>query len=259
MILLLHGPDDYRREEKKRFITEEFLKKHPGTNREVFDFSEASSRDEFFIFAKASPLFDSAKLAIVSDIADAPVSAVKSLAAFSADTRTTVLISQRGKLAKGEYGFLLAAAKTQEFPLLEGTAWRAYASALAAGAGVVLSPGALTFLAGLYQGDSWRFATEMQKLAGRKDKAIEVADLARFGLEETPDIWQALMRFKKSSASARLAILDSAFHNSEPAAKLFNILSSVWQENTPRFAEYDLAIKTGKIDYEEALVDLAIA
>jgi hypothetical protein len=45
----------------------------------------------------------------------------------------------------------------------------------------------------------------------------------------------------------------------DPPAKIFNILASQWQEKTPHMAEYDLAVKSGKVDYEDALVDLLIS
>jgi hypothetical protein len=45
---------------------------------------------------------------------------------------------------------------------------------------------------------------------------------------------------------------------SDPAPKLFNILASQWKEKISQFARYDLAIKSGKLDYEEALLDAVI-
>ena len=49
--------------------------------------------------------------------------------------------------------------------------------------------------------------------------------------------------------------------NSEEPAKIFNILAAS-SRNQPaeikRFADYDVAVKSGKIDYEEALLDLCL-
>ena len=45
----------------------------------------------------------------------------------------------------------------------------------------------------------------------------------------------------------------------DPPPKIFNILAAQWQEKTPHMAAYDLAIKSGKLDYEEALTDLLIS
>ena len=44
----------------------------------------------------------------------------------------------------------------------------------------------------------------------------------------------------------------------DPAAKLFNILGSQWKEKTAQMAELDFAVKSGKLEYEEALVDLIL-
>ena len=56
----------------------------------------------------------------------------------------------------------------------------------------------------------------------------------------------------------RLTALETLLAMNDPAAKLFNILASQWKEKIPQFAKYDLAIKSGKLEYEEALVDLVI-
>jgi hypothetical protein len=45
----------------------------------------------------------------------------------------------------------------------------------------------------------------------------------------------------------------------EAGPKLFNILASQWKEKTAAMAEFDFAIKSGKLEYEEALVDLVIS
>jgi hypothetical protein len=57
----------------------------------------------------------------------------------------------------------------------------------------------------------------------------------------------------------RLYAFESMLALGDPAAKIFNILASQWQEKIPHMAEYDLAVKSGKVDYEEALVDLLIS
>ena len=45
----------------------------------------------------------------------------------------------------------------------------------------------------------------------------------------------------------------------DPPAKLFNILASQWQEKILQIAELDFAVKSGKMEYEEALLELIIS
>ena len=63
----------------------------------------------------------------------------------------------------------------------------------------------------------------------------------------------------KSFAPRAAWALETMLALSDPPAKIFNILASQWAEKTPHMAEYDLAVKSGKVDYEEALVDLLIS
>jgi len=60
-------------------------------------------------------------------------------------------------------------------------------------------------------------------------------------------------------AKTRLAALEELFLTRDPAAKIFNILSAFAPNRAAQFAEYDYAIKNGKLDYEEALTDLALS
>ena len=50
MIIFLYGPDDYRREEKKRWYIAEFKKKYPKSTMGVFDFTEAKGLADFGTF-----------------------------------------------------------------------------------------------------------------------------------------------------------------------------------------------------------------
>ena len=45
----------------------------------------------------------------------------------------------------------------------------------------------------------------------------------------------------------------------DPRAEDIQILAAQAGEKTPRMAEYDLAVKSGKVDYEEVLLDFAIS
>jgi len=56
-----------------------------------------------------------------------------------------------------------------------------------------------------------------------------------------------------------MAQAQSAPVSFDPAAKIFNILAAQAGEKIPRMADYDIAVKSGKLDYEEVLLDLAIS
>jgi DNA polymerase III delta subunit len=112
----------------------------------------------------------------------------------------------------------------------------------------------------VYGGNTWGLITEIEKLAGFKNGAvIDKKDLDVFDLEVAPNYWGLINGLKNYDIKNRLYAFETMLAANDPPAKIFNILASQWQEKTPHMAEYDLAVKSGKVDYEEALVDLLIS
>ncbi len=132
--------------------------------------------------------------------------------------------------------------------------------------GVDLAPSAAQFLATIFTGNSWALVTELQKLSGfkkagagaQKSAPIDAKDLAAFDLDAAPDYWMLLNGLKNFDARVRLSTLERLFAMNDAPAKIFNILASQWKEKTAQMAEFDFMVKSGKFEYEEALVDLAI-
>ena len=73
-------------------------------------------------------------------------------------------------------------------------------------------------------------------------------------IETVPDFWAIFNGLKNSDITRRLFVLEKLFAAHEPAAKIFNILASLSKDRVSDFAEYDLKVKSGKLEYEEALV-----
>jgi hypothetical protein len=128
-------------------------------------------------------------------------------------------------------------------------------------------------LATIYAGNSWALVTELEKLsalkaggaeahtAGRTGSGaatIEKKDLDALDLEAAPDYWALLNGMKSFDVRTRLYALEKLFAINDPPPKIFNILAGQAGPKTPRMAEYDLAIKSGKLEYEEALLDLIL-
>ena len=93
----------------------------------------------------------------------------------------------------------------------------------------------------------------------RRGALIDKKDLDVFDFEVAPNYWGLMNGLKSFDIKNRLYAFETMLAGNDPPAKIFNILASQWQEKTPHMAEYDLAVKSGKVDYEEALVDLLIS
>ena len=67
MIIFLFGPDDYRRTQKKKECTAEFLKKRSEQGIGLFDLAEEDAFPKLEEFLENQQLFESAKFAVLEN------------------------------------------------------------------------------------------------------------------------------------------------------------------------------------------------
>jgi DNA polymerase III delta subunit len=269
MIVFLYGPDDYRRIQKEHALIAEFQKKHGPLGLVYFDMEADDAAATLTEFARNQSIFDPSKLAVLENAFEfEPAALAKILKPLAGLAGTTILISEKDKPVKALAFLLEKPALSQKFEALAGAEWFSFIKEEANRLGVRLADTAALFLGNVYAGNSWALVTELQKLAGFKAKSgtaagaaavIEKRDLDAFDLEVAPNYWMLLNGMKSFDARTRLATLEKLFALNDPPPKIFNILAAQAGQNTPRMAEYDLMVKTGKLDYEEVLVDLAIS
>ena len=100
-----------------------------------------------------------------------------------------------------------------------------------------------------YEGDSWGAVTELIRLS------LGGTSEAQF---KTPDFFPLVQALKNASVSVRLPALTMALEREEPAA-IFNVLAALVDFPTKQImADYDVAIKSGKLEYEEALLGFVL-
>ncbi|HEY5221216.1 MAG TPA: hypothetical protein VIJ29_03705 [Candidatus Paceibacterota bacterium] len=266
MIIFLYGPDDYRRSEKKRALIAEFSKKRSEIGLGVFDLEDKNALEPLGNFLRTQSIFEKAKLAVLDNAfeLDAPKLA-KLLKPFVEEKNITILIAEKDKPVKALAFLLDKPTISQKFEQLAGAEWTAFIMAEAKKNDVKLAPAAAQFLGTVYEGDTWGLVTELEKLSGfggargAAAKVIDKKDLDVFDFEVAPNYWGLINGLKSFDMKSRLYSFETMLASNDPPAKIFNILASQWQEKTPHMAEYDLAVKSGKVDYEEALVDLLIS
>jgi DNA polymerase III delta subunit len=250
MIVFLCGPDDFRRLAKRKFVIKEFQKKHPRGMLTVFSGEEATA-EKLNSFLRQESLFEEKKLGLIQDVELYP-ELVKIWKEISKNKNTT-LIAESRKIPPKSSPLSKTEVAREEFPALAGREWKSFILKQTREAGAKLSSEAVGFLSESYEGDSWGVVTEIRKLASLS-KEISAKDLATFGLGAAPEYWPMLNGLKSFYTKDRLRALALLNAENEPAAKTFNILASSWSEKTPQFAEYDASIKSGKLEYEEALL-----
>lgn len=259
MIILLYGSDDYRRRERERFYIGEFRKKYSGAAVERFRAGESGAEFRFQEFARSQSMFTKFKMAIVGDsYGSEDKGFIKELkSALKSGPETTVLISEQ-KAPSGAFVFLKKAATAEKFEPLSGDAWKTYVSSAAKMMGVTLTSEALSFISRVYEGDTWRLITEFEKLRFVPRSPIGKGNLEYFGLEVAPSFEELLYGLKSGNRSARFSALEKLFASHEPLPRMFYTIPYWMPEKLRLFSRYDIAVKSGKLEYEEALVDLVL-
>ena len=258
MIIFLHGPDDYRRIQKKRWFLAEFEKKYSAAAIGYFDMEADGAPAKLAEFAANQSIFETAKLAVVENAFELEADKLAKLLKPLVDLKgTTILISVREKPVKALAFLLEKPVITHLFEALAGSEMVAFLAEQAKRFGITLAPATAQFLATIYAGNSWAAVTELEKLSALK-RSIEKKDLDVLDLEAAPNYWALLNGMKSFDGRARLFALEKLLALGDAPAKLFNILAAQAGEKAPRMASYDLSIKSGRVDYEEALLDLVL-
>ncbi len=258
MIVLLYGPDSYRRLQRKLFHAGGFLKKY-GIPAEEIDLAETDGLVHLEERAKNQSLFATKKLLILENALEIEPKKIIPLFELFAESKDLNLVVSADKKPVKAFGMLLKKPViAEEFEKLDGVAWTKFARDEAKRLHADVEATALTFLTEVYKGDSWGLITELQKLASAS-KAITRRDLEESGLEPEKNYFALVQTLRAPNARDRLGALQTLLAIQEPAAKVFNILAALWPQKAAEFAKYDQAIKFGRMDFEEALLDLVFS
>jgi DNA polymerase III delta subunit len=258
MIIFLYGPDDYRRTQKKKDLIAEFLKKRSEQGIGLFDLAEDGAPEKLEEFLENQQLFESAKFAILLNAFEtSPAQLAKIVKPFAESKATTILISEKDKPVKALAFLTKKPVVFQEFKNLTGAFLEYFVTGEGKKNGVAFDTAAARHLAAVFAGDSWGLSMEIQKLAAFAPK-ITKQDLDVFDFEIAPAYWPLLMGVRSPDVRNRLTALETLFASGDPPAKIFNILASQWREKTREMAEYDFAVKSGKLEYDDALLALVL-
>jgi DNA polymerase III delta subunit len=260
MILTLTGADDYRREKRKRHLIEEFKKKYSANGIERFSAATKDGRDKFHEAVFSPSLFSAKRLAVLDDVFEADEKDKRFIADLKQaikDETLWVFISERDKVLVA-WKFLTQKPITHEdFPFLAGEEWRQFVAHEAKARNLSLQAEALRLLVTVYEGDTWRLVTELDRLAS-KGGVIRAEDIDALDAESSINLWGILTQLRGPSLPKRIQALEKIFRSQEPAAKIFNIMAAQAGTMTKQFAQWDVMIKSGKLEYEEVLLEYVL-
>lgn len=249
MIIYLYGLDSYRRLQKLNSVISEYRAKHSALTVDHFDLTEEGSLERLKDFSGGQSLFGETKLGAVHGLEDAG----KEIADFlklAAEKKSITLAISTDEKPKKEFDFLLKRPViAQEFSPLKTAELTLFIKKEMAARDIKPNVALTEDLIASYGGDTWGIVTELDKIAlGGKFEA-EIA---------VPQFFSLIQRVKSGPLASRLSALAYLLENEEPAA-VFNVTASIADpELKVKMADYDVAIKSGKLEYEEVLLDLVI-
>jgi hypothetical protein len=247
MILYLYGPDSYRRQQRLNWYIEKFKEKHSALTVESFDLENSDELVRLRDFSVAQSLFVDFKFGILNNLDQAEPKELESVFKLATDAKSLTLAISSDKRLPKEFKALNGKGVTKEdFSDVSEADLMPFIQNEAITRNIKISPAQAKALAQNHNGDTWAIITELDKLA--LGGSLEP-------LQRQEDFFLLLNRIPRGDLAALSRLLES-----EDPAKIFNILSA--QKNPAwktKMADYDVAIKSGKLDYAEALLELVVS
>jgi len=266
MLILLYGKDSYRRQKKLTSIIEEYRKKYSTLSMDYFALENADEFLRFKEFSRQLMIFDNKKMAVLKNASIAePKELREFLKKYLNDENFTILISEEIIPAELKYlakkAFLL-----EKFDPLGGDKWLFFIQKEAKQRNISLTSQAINFLALAFENDGWGLINELNKISLVNSKApLDINALRKVSYYnyESPDIFDFINSVTRNfSLSQKIIELEKLFIIDEEPVKIFNIMASLkWLSKNliKKLADYDVMVKSGKIDYEEVLLDLSLS
>ncbi|MDO8584721.1 MAG: hypothetical protein Q7R85_01205 [bacterium] len=255
MIILLYGSDTYRQGIYEKSMRDAYAAKHSAFAVYEFDGASEEGLQGLRDICAAQSLFAPLKLVALHNLFPIPEGQEKQYKKFFeglVERADIVVMIVANDAPPKAFAFLLQQAKpAKEFPAPIGPAFERFIREEAGRCGARLTPTLLRDLGRAFAGDTWGVVAELQKIASGGTYAAEA-------YQQTQNFFGALMELQHSAPSRALPLLERLLTNDDEA-KLFNVLASrVSPSAKMRFADYDIAIKSGKMDYALALTDYVL-
>lgn len=267
MIIYLYGVDSYRRGLKEKSLLEAYRAKYASPDVSFFDFEDdpeswALARD----FLSQSSLFVESKIAFVRNGTCVQEKEwVQVLKNYVSTPKTFVVISDFQEPVKAFRFLLESPVQSQAFPELEGDALRRFVDQEARTIGISFQPEAYRLFLNYLQGTSdrsWVLVHELKKIFYARFQQPVSYDNMRLLVPSLSrhDLYKVVRFFLDTSDYARtFPFLEFLFLQGEAPAHVFNLLAALARGSViMNMAQYDISVKSGALEYEEALTDFLL-
>ena len=256
MLITLYGPDSYRRVKKLNEIIDVYRSKYTGLSYERIDMAVDGAFDNFKNFASTRSIFDAVSLIVLDNPLEAPdQKEFRDILKRYANNKELTIVLNSANKPPATYKFLYEkTASNQEFPALKDDKLNTFIKQLSDEYDVKIDAETKNTLIDLFGNDTWGLATEIGQLSLTKNHGVEARPIT--------DYYQLTNTLKNGyGIKDRLVALELILsERKDEPARVFNSLAYrlLSKEEANRFADYDVAVKSGKLEYEEVLLDLAL-
>ncbi len=268
MVIFLYGPDSCRRNKKLRELTTAYLSKYKVGDVMFVDLQEMPEDwPKVKDFLEQRSMFAESKLAIIKGATLVEKKSWIDLIKEQINAKKVFIIISEAKKATGKFSFLLnQAVKSLEFKELTGKKLQVFLERELRirdlGLKTEIKDFLLKYAESIKSEKSWVLVNELDKLRLFLSSQPTRLDLvsAVLNTSEKYDFFLIIKNiFNQKTYPAKLFFLENLLIKNEPAGRIFNSLVFFAKgRNIIKLAEYDVAIKSGKLDYETALVDFLI-
>lgn len=260
MLVTLYGPDSYRRLQKLQTLTDLFIEKRGSHGHERIKLDEDSDLEKASNFLASVSMFSPKKLLILDEpFENVKGKDLKALVKDHEESSDVTIILNTTKKYPATFKFLSEDPnKLEEFPKLQGAKLKAFITNKAKELGVSLESKEIDLIAESLGADTWRIVTELERLAFAKPRD----KFSGKDFDAETAYFPALNTLKRGfTEKERLIALEKliSIRRDDPG-RVFNGLAFKPgnEKEADMYASYDVAVKSGKLDYEEVLLSIAL-
>ncbi len=257
MIIFLYGEDSYRRLKKQLEIETAYEAKYGNLSKERFDLSDSNEIGRLRNFLVNRSMFEDMKFAVLDNLLEAEDDkSLKEYIKNELDSKESVLLITADKKPPVKFKFLIEKpVQIQEFASLPDAQLNNFINKEAEKLGLKLSTETVKAIKDLFAVDTWGIITELEKLSLSSNRDIQ---------KKRNDDYFSLVNalkgygdFKRKLSALEIILSDRR----DDPARVFNSLSYRLsnKKEAEIFADYDVAVKSGKLDYEEVLLDFVLS
>lgn len=257
MIILLYGQDSYRRLKKQLEIEKAYREKRGNLSEEHFDFSLDDAMEKFKNFIVNRSIFGDIKLAVLENVYNySNNKEFREILCRELETKSLIILMSADKKPPAILNFLLKEpVQNQIFQPLEDAKLEFFINKEASARGLKLSTDIIESIKNMFGSDTWGVITELDKMALQSNHFKPYKPKIDYYI--LVNILKANKDFKHKLIALEIMLSERR----DDPARIFNSLSYRLnnQKEAQVFADYDVAVKSGKLDYEEVLVDFCLS